>query len=329
MSKQPRVNDIITPESFAVAPGLLGLPLAKPWRRACAFLFDLIPVAILSKAGVVWFLAFLAATLVWRGLSYGSGRAGPGLPAFARAGMGFLALIAVLRVGGALRRDVKKLEGDDANPPSADSIARIVSSAMATAGVSGAVPGLDALPANASLHGDTTLLHFAQALLAGDTSRVRALRAGAETAMHASQPDWAATGMADLARRNEELKKENDRLKKQSASPHGIKAVISAMLDDLGIGFGWGALYFTTLLVLGHGQTPGKRFMGIRVIRLDAEPIGWWMAFERFGSYFASLSTGLLGFAQIFWDRNRQALHDKCVESVVIRVQPGAPAAAD
>jgi len=62
--------------------------------------------------------------------------------------------------------------------------------------------------------------------------------------------------------------------------------------------------------------------MGIRVIRLDARPVGWWLAFERFGSYFASFSTGLLGFAQIFWDRNRQALHDKAVETVVIRT-PG------
>ena len=55
-------------------------------------------------------------------------------------------------------------------------------------------------------------------------------------------------------------------------------------------------------------------------MRLDARPIGWWTAFERFGGYFASLTLGLLGFLQILWDRNRQGLHDKTVETVVIRV---------
>jgi uncharacterized RDD family membrane protein YckC len=73
--------------------------------------------------------------------------------------------------------------------------------------------------------------------------------------------------------------------------------------------------------------------MGIRVIRLDGKPLGWWRSFERFGGYAASLSTGLLGFLQILWDRNRQGLHDKAVETVVIRVgrtrvMPTVPTAA-
>ena len=40
-------------------------------------------------------------------------------------------------------------------------------------------------------------------------------------------------------------------------------------------------------------------------------------SFERFGGYAASLSTGLLGFLQILWDRNRQGLHDKAAGSLV------------
>jgi hypothetical protein len=44
-----------------------------------------------------------------------------------------------------------------------------------------------------------------------------------------------------------------------------------------------------------------------------------WSAFERFGGYAAGLLTGLLGFAQVYWDRNRQAIHDKITETVVIR----------
>ena len=73
------------------------------------------------------------------------------------------------------------------------------------------------------------------------------------------------------------------------------------------------------LLPLWNGRTVGKRAFGIQVLRLDGKPITWWIAFERFGGYAAGLATGLLGFAQIYWDPNRQAIHDKIVGTVVIR----------
>jgi hypothetical protein len=102
----------------------------------------------------------------------------------------------------------------------------------------------------------------------------------------------------------------------------GLRTFLSATLDDLGLGFGWAAVYFTAFLAMMRGQTPGKRMLGIRVIRLDGRPLGWWMSFERFGGYAASFFLGLLGFAQILWDRNRQGLHDKACETVVIHDQP-------
>jgi hypothetical protein len=105
-----------------------------------------------------------------------------------------------------------------------------------------------------------------------------------------------------------------------------VTAFLGGIADDLGIGFGWAALYFTAFLALWNGQTPGKRALGIRVIRLDGRRIGWWIAFERFGGYAASIWTGLLGFLQILWDRNRQGFHDKLAETVVISVRPAAAA---
>jgi uncharacterized RDD family membrane protein YckC len=62
----------------------------------------------------------------------------------------------------------------------------------------------------------------------------------------------------------------------------------------------------------------GKRLMRIRVVRLDGNPITWWVAFERTGGYAAGLFTGLLGFAQVWWDGNRQAIHDRIVGTVVV-----------
>jgi uncharacterized RDD family membrane protein YckC len=78
-------------------------------------------------------------------------------------------------------------------------------------------------------------------------------------------------------------------------------------------------LYFTATVALWQGRTPGKRLLHIRVVRLNGKPIGWWAAFERFGGYAAGVATGLLGFAQIFWDKNRQAIHDKIAETAVVR----------
>ncbi|HEX6558082.1 MAG TPA: RDD family protein, partial [Longimicrobiales bacterium] len=105
---------------------------------------------------------------------------------------------------------------------------------------------------------------------------------------------------------------------------HGIRSFLAGIADDIGVGFGWSAVYFTAFLALWRGQTPGKRLVGVRVILLDGHPLGWWMSFERFGGYAASLSVGLLGFLQILWDRNRQGLHDKACETVVVRVSDAA-----
>jgi uncharacterized RDD family membrane protein YckC len=78
-------------------------------------------------------------------------------------------------------------------------------------------------------------------------------------------------------------------------------------------------LYMTVFLSWWNGQTIGKRMLGLRVVRLDGEPINWWVAFERCGGYIAGFATGLLGFAQVYWDANRQGIHDRIVGIVGIR----------
>lgn len=103
------------------------------------------------------------------------------------------------------------------------------------------------------------------------------------------------------------------------ASEGGLFGWLRDRLDELGFGFGWAALYMSVFLSWWNGQTVGKRLMGVRVVRLDGEAITWWTAFERAGGYAAGLATGLLGFAQVWWDANRQAIHDRIVGTVVVR----------
>ncbi len=104
----------------------------------------------------------------------------------------------------------------------------------------------------------------------------------------------------------------------QAFEDRGLLSRLRDLANDLGFGFGWAALYMTVVLSWWNGQTVGKRAMRIRVVRLDGEPITWWVAFERVGGYAAGLATGLLGFAQVWWDANRQAIHDRIVGTVVI-----------
>lgn len=68
MQTERNPRDVITPSAFAVAPELLGLALARPWRRAAAILLDL---ALCGLIVAIWqarsvFFSALAAFLVYR-----------------------------------------------------------------------------------------------------------------------------------------------------------------------------------------------------------------------------------------------------------------------
>ncbi|MGI9628421.1 MAG: RDD family protein, partial [Longimicrobiales bacterium] len=89
--------------------------------------------------------------------------------------------------------------------------------------------------------------------------------------------------------------------------------------DEAGLILGWGTVYLTLFLVLWDGRTPGKKALDLRVVRLNGQPLGLYLSLERAGGYAAGVATGLLGFAQVWWDPNRQAIHDKIAETVVIR----------
>lgn len=84
----------ITPDAFSVAPGLLGLPLASPWRRLAAMAVDLVLIALLANARGVFFALAAGAFLFW--LSWRGRRSSTASKA-SRAGFGCLgaAIVAV------------------------------------------------------------------------------------------------------------------------------------------------------------------------------------------------------------------------------------------
>jgi uncharacterized RDD family membrane protein YckC len=333
-----QLRETITPDSFVVAPHLLGLPLAKPARRAAAMAVDLLAVALLSNAGVV-LLAFAAAIVLWRA----SSSSAPVKSGFVKQGRNALRLAAaVLLFVGVLKAGERAVEHFGNEPDE--------TSSELPGNISLDLSDLAVLPQLITLEkaSDTTAVREAATELAqwvvskDTTAEARAALAtallteldspAARSALRSALGPLAsdttvADSIATLKRERDRLKSENNALRDAAGraddSP-GFISFIKSIGDDLGIGFGWGAVYFTALLTFWKGQTLGKRLVGIRVIRLDGKPLSWWLAFERFGGYAASLSTGLLGFLQILWDRNRQGLHDKAVETVVIRALPTA-----
>ena len=68
-----------------------------------------------------------------------------------------------------------------------------------------------------------------------------------------------------------------------------------------------------------YGQTLGKRLMGIRVVSVVHEKIGFWHSVERALGYGASFLEFGFGFLQYFIDPNRRTVHDRIAETIVIQ----------
>ena len=78
-------------------------------------------------------------------------------------------------------------------------------------------------------------------------------------------------------------------------------------------------IYFSLSTYYGKGKTPGKKLMGIRVISVVHEKIGFWHAVERALGYGASFLEFGFGFLQYFIDVNRRTVHDRLAETIVIQ----------
>ncbi len=358
-----------------MAPELLGLPLAHPWRRAAAILIDLSLIGLLANARGVLLALAGGSFLFW--LAFRGRKAGVG-SRMARATIGcggaVIVFVAVLAVWGTLffdedtvlfealgegsgavpvtigtatdllslfgssdtteaeeaaARFIRRLEEqglapdrmravldelrDDADEPVVRAIERAIERAIASTS--------EGAPGDEELSLDSLLAAFSAARASGDTVAERSIAALLGPRVAADEWNEREQQIVRLEARNEglatELQSSEEAL--EAERNRGLIATILAFLDELGLGIGWSGLYFTFLTAFFKGRTPGKRVLGIRVLKLDGNAISYWVAFERFGGYAASLFTGMEGFLRILWDRNRQGLEDKLAETVVIR----------
>jgi uncharacterized RDD family membrane protein YckC len=78
-------------------------------------------------------------------------------------------------------------------------------------------------------------------------------------------------------------------------------------------------IYFGSLTYFWKGKTFGKHLLKIRVISLKNDNLTLWQCIERSLGYGASALEAGFGFFQTIWYENRQSVHDRIAETVVIK----------
>lgn len=89
----------------------------------------------------------------------------------------------------------------------------------------------------------------------------------------------------------------------------------------VGILLGIGLILFYVvwaLMLFGRGRTPGKRMLGLRVVKENGQPAGFATMFFRewLGKMLSALIFAL-GFLWILFDREKQGWHDKLMSTYV------------
>lgn len=343
-SQKTDPRDIITQDAFHVDADLLGTPLATPKRRLAALLLDLLLASILGAIGGFWL--GLAVALVFFRIATRKALDHP-LKRWMRTSLALFGALVLFGTTYALVGSDDEDDDDETTEMLADQGVMTASSvdyanfsqrmaalAQATSDsvdVEDMVAELesslgvlmfetepDSLGPEERAEGAALLDAYAEALVADDQHTLDSLNRKAATLVAGKRLQRLRARNDEYADRIDELEDENEALEEAAAHP-GLKRIVRAVADDFGLTFGWIGLYFTLFLTWWNGHTPGKKLFGIRVVRLDGKPITLWMAFERFGGYAAGVATGLLGFFQVFWDANRQGIHDRIAHTAVIR----------
>jgi len=95
--------------------------------------------------------------------------------------------------------------------------------------------------------------------------------------------------------------------------------LVNTVLVIVTLFIGWVIWWF---IVAPRGQNPGKALVGIRVIRTDGSAVRTGGMFVRgLAGWLAGLIPLYLDYLWILWDKDAQTIHDKLVNTVVVKAQ--------
>ncbi|WOI35907.1 RDD family protein [Alteromonas sp. CI.11.F.A3] len=318
-------RDVITPYAFKVDQALLGIPLAPPIRRAIAIIIDVSLIFMAAKLSAT-LIAFVAAMAFYKGTAQ---QYLPKMSSFWRrtlklfaASFLFVSSLTVLSLAIDFFEGDSTLQGtqintSEQNDELSEHDRSIIRTYLAQTGDDKNCDDICQSAASAKLFAQ--LPELAEIENAGNSQVTRSL-------LHlmaiADDEPIAADDIENLDLAPESIAGQdtNENTSENDTTP--VTSIVQwgkGIIQDLGLGFGWAAVYFTLFSLLWRGQTPGKKVCNIRVVSLSGEPLGMLDCFGRYGGYGAGFATGLLGFLQVYWDPNRQAIQDKISATVVIQ----------
>jgi uncharacterized RDD family membrane protein YckC len=97
-----------------------------------------------------------------------------------------------------------------------------------------------------------------------------------------------------------------------------VGVLIDIQILGLGVGFFVGLAYNWYFWTQNNGQTPGKSFLGVRVVSTDGGQINDLQAVIRYVGYYINTLLLLLGWLWAIFDGDRQGLHDKLAGTYVV-----------
>jgi hypothetical protein len=331
-------KQIVTPHAFEVDPDLLGLPLATPKRRLFALLVDLLLASILTALGAFILASTITILFFWLAVKSKGTIWWKNLIRYSVAGF---ASIFVFGITFSLADDDTPKTGtiNVNNKPIATAddldLTQLLNDISDTDfsdqnSLDQLGDKIERLSTSSHIQNDGSidqdlfepefreqLFMLNNAISENDSLAIDFLRSQLAPVIASTELNKEKDRSSKLISRVKELSEENEVLEEQIENP-SFRRVFMATAEDFGLRFGWLGIYFIICLPVFKGQTLGKKFLSLKVIRLNNKEIGLWYSFERFGGYAAGIATGLLGFFQIFWDPNRQAIHDKIAGTVVI-----------
>ena len=309
-------REIVTPYAFEVCPNLLGVPTAHPLRRAIAMGIDGIIISGLAKASLLLILPVMTYLIWFRLQAKKFNHVIVLLLATA-----FMCASATWMPELIVEEDAQQKVGE--TELSADQAMVLAASALKIQTESCKLECMEK-----ELEKVARMLRRAGTDKVAATEMLDDLVQGSDFPA-AQWPTYREALLKDLPEAAPVVQAEAKPI--QTVQPplpwylpdentHSVVAWVKGIFADLGIGVGWAVFYFTATIAWCHGQTIGKKLMLIKVIQLDGKELNLFGAFSRQGGYGAGIATGLLGFLQILWDPNRQAIQDKVASTVVIRL---------
>ena len=95
---------------------------------------------------------------------------------------------------------------------------------------------------------------------------------------------------------------------------------LARALGSVGLLFNLIPLLYSVGFVGWRGQTPGKMLLGLKIIRVDGDEVGYVRAFVRWIGMLISSFTFMIGFIIAAFTTHKRALHDYIAGTRVIRL---------